>query len=333
MPQPRPAPAIVPPAAPAIASKPPVGAVVAKAPAACRDASDRDGRSADGCRKAAGCRTNVPPRPSNQHLRPQSRPLPRLLSHQHRRSRQHWRSLKPRHRPHRLSKHPPRRLPKLPRKQRKLPQHQTQSQQSPRLPFQQAPEATPAPARPVVAPRRVVMPQTGPRPVYKAPIVAASTVPLLLPHRGGAFSAASRSSIAGLPAHPAAIPAAHAWPRWTSRPVPRRGPRPKHPTPHRICRPWRRRCTRRTSRIWRTPRIRRSASRRLWRRATWRRRRSADRRGAASAARAAESRPPRRPAVSQDQGRPDEGLCAAAAFWRRHTVQRRAACPSRAKSP
>ena len=81
------------------------------------------------------------------------------------------------------------------------------------------------------APRRVVMPQTGPRPVYKAPIVAPQHCPSVHRHQVQAFSAASRSLIAvRRPAAPgggiSSAPLA-----WAAAPgqFPG-GPRPKHPT-------------------------------------------------------------------------------------------------------
>jgi len=108
------------------------------------------------------------------------------------------------------------------------------------VPAIQAAEAAPAPAQPVAEeappeppaapaapPRRVVMPQTGPRPVYKAPIVPAAAAP-------SPAVAAGTGVQRGRPIfdrRPAGAPGQGGFQRGPSAPGQSLGgPRPKHPT-------------------------------------------------------------------------------------------------------
>ena len=156
-----------------------------------------------------------------------------------------------------------------------------------RLPRTARAQGTRTPHRrtPALPARRMVMPQTGPRPVYKAP-------PWLPPPRPApepppaASSAASRSSTAAGPR--AALAAIRSAPRRRSRagPVPRR-PAPQASHPHyawRLRRPGGPGSSRRTARFWRAARLW-SAPSRGFGGTSRSRRRSAHRRGAAPAAR------------------------------------------------
>ncbi len=174
--------------------------------------------------------------------------------------------------------------------------------------------------------RRVVMPQTGPRPVYKAPPVVPGTPPPMA--QGGGIQRgkpifdrrppSSGPSGPGGPSSytqrtPSGAPGQGQFPG---------GPRPLTSTrtpPQRLCRT---RIARSPARLRRAPRLWCAPTRRRLRTpATLFRRLTAHWRGASSAARTLQR--PRRPsAISKDQGRPDEGLCAASAFWRRHALQR-----------
>ena len=198
-----------------------------------------------------------------------------------------------------------------------------------------APTPKPKPAAPPAPPaRRMVMPQTGPRPVYKAPILPPVRAPAGTCAAGagiqrgkpifdrrpsgapGGFQQRSGPAAPGRASSPAvrdpsirrappmgladlavlAAPAAR--PGFGARPGFRRPPRPGGLA------------------------------------ATTRRRRCCtDQAEAPRPQRAPSARPSRgRPAVSQDQRRPDEGLCAAATLWRRcNTAMSR--CRSRARSP
>jgi translation initiation factor IF-2 len=187
VPQPRPAPAIVPPAAPAIASKPPAGAVVAKAPAAA---------------VTRPIVTVVPPTvvvrppaggstpPKAVEPTPAAKPAsPKVVA-----------PAAPVTAPPTLEKPdaavlaappatpaveaPAVQAPEVAAKAKEVSAAPETAAAEPEAPISTTPELTPAPARPVVAPRRVVMPQTGPRPVYKAPIVAPSTVSASAPAQG-----------------------------------------------------------------------------------------------------------------------------------------------------
>ena len=113
------------------------------------------------------------------------------------------------------------------------------------------------------APRRVVMPQTGPRPVYKAPIGGRCSRRSAVSLQAEEFSVASRSLIAGrqrsgqlsAAARAASSASGGAHHRASSRAA--RAPSIQHA--HRLCRSRRTRCSRRTSRLWCTSRIWRSA--------------------------------------------------------------------------
>jgi translation initiation factor IF-2 len=237
VPQPRPAPAIVPPAAPAIASKPPAGTVVAKAPA--------------GAAVARPAVTVVPPtvvvkppvapaagatlaKPAEQTTPATAKPpvAPKAAA--------------PIEAPVAAVQEKPEAVtpvtpPSAPvveapiarpvesaAKAKETPAGPTPESPAPQIPATQAPETAAVPARPVVAPRRVVMPQTGPRPVYKAPIVVASPTPP--PAQGGGiqrgkpiFDRRPTGAPGGYQQRP---PSAGGPPGQ----FPGAGPRPKHPT-------------------------------------------------------------------------------------------------------
>ena len=100
-------------------------------------------------------------------------------------------------------------------------------QPSPAVVAPVAEEAAPEPpSAPVAPPRRVVMPQTGPRPVYKAPIVPAAAAP--------AGAAAGSGIQRGRPIfdrRPTGAPGQGGFQRGPGAPGPAQGgPRPKHPT-------------------------------------------------------------------------------------------------------
>ena len=204
MPQPRPAPAIIPPAAPAIASKPPAGAVVAKAPA--------------GAAAARPVVTVVPPQ--NVVVKPPTAAAPGTTQPKPAATEQAPATAKPTVVPkaaaalqlllRRLRLKDRRLLRPLPvaRRSDRSASHACEGSfaQSrlrllqPLRAHQKSKAPEPAPAPPAPAPRRVVMPQTGPRPVYKAPPVAAASAPLRRLRKAEESSAANRSSTAGRPA-------------------------------------------------------------------------------------------------------------------------------------
>ncbi|MBS1801754.1 MAG: translation initiation factor IF-2 [Acidobacteria bacterium] len=227
VPQPRPAPAIVPPATPAIASKPPAGTVVAKAPA-----------GAVAPRPAV---TVVPPQnvvvkpPVAVPPAPATQPKPAATE-------QAPAAAKP---VVVVAPKPPVAAPAAPAQPEiaasTAPVATPQAPAETVAPVKEAPAepvapAASAPSTPEVkasepppaspAPRRVVMPQTGPRPVYKAPpVVAATTTAPPTPQGGGLqrgrpiFDRRPAGAPGGFqprtPGAPGQFPG---------------GPRPKHPT-------------------------------------------------------------------------------------------------------
>jgi translation initiation factor IF-2 len=181
VPQPRPAPAIVPPAPPAIASKPPAGAVVAKAPAT-----------------AAPARPVVAVVPPAVAVKPPAAAVPpKTVAPE-----QPAPPAKPAAPKAAAPPVPVQAPPVAPEVVEVAPAEPVVEAVAPPVveaPVVQAPvAATPAPAAHAAAPkhprpappvaeapppppalpiRRVVMPQTGPRPVYKAPVVAPTAPP------------------------------------------------------------------------------------------------------------------------------------------------------------
>jgi translation initiation factor IF-2 len=99
-----------------------------------------------------------------------------------------------------------------------------------------APPAPPAAAKPVAPPPpapRMIVPQTGPRPVYKAPVRPASTPPPVQPGVpiGGAMRAAPGRPVPGQPIFQRRPPMQGAGPAGAPRPPLRPGERrPMHPT-------------------------------------------------------------------------------------------------------
>jgi len=185
VPQPRPAPPIVQPATPAIASKPPAGAVVAKAPAGApasrpvvtvvppqnvvvKPASPAP-PSATPARPGATEQAPAAPKPvvvvAPKPVAPTSvAPAPVVAEKQ-------GTAVST---PPAAATQAPTLAPPLPVKE--APAEPVVPAAAASAPEVKAPEQPPAPPAP--APRRVVMPQTGPRPVYKAPpVVAAATPP------------------------------------------------------------------------------------------------------------------------------------------------------------
>jgi translation initiation factor IF-2 len=186
VPQPRPAPAIVPPKAPAIASKPPAGAVVAKAPAGA--AQPRPAVTVIPPTAVVKPPTAVAPKPA-EHPAAAAKPAapaatsaplaapvaekPEVVSAP---AAQATIPAAEAPAPVEVAAAPP--VTAAP------PARETVS--APAAAQRRAvqePEPAPAPAAP--APRRVVMPQTGPRPVYKAPPVAAASATSIPSPAGG----------------------------------------------------------------------------------------------------------------------------------------------------
>ena len=169
--------------------------------------------------------------------------------------------------------------------------------------------------------RRMVMPQTGPRPVYKAPVVVPSAAPA-----AGTGNQAAGGIQRGRPIfdrnRPSSGPGSYPQ-RTTGGPAgPGQfpgGPRPKHPTRTTpggysgAAGPGGPGSPRRSSRLWRTSGFRSASPWRLRWSAAWPWRCTTDRRSSSPTACPIE-RPRRAPAVSKDQRRPDEGLRAAAAL-------------------
>ena len=233
VPQPRPAPAIIPPKAPAIASKPPAGAVVAKAPAAAtppRPAvtvvpptvvvkppappSAATTAAKPGDTVAVAPKVAAPKAPAATAIQAPPTPIPAAE--------------KPDVAPP-AETIPPQTAPSPAAAQVAAPAARTEEAAPARVAEPTTVAATPeqpqAPAPPPApAPRRVVMPQTGPRPVYKAPPPAPVAA---------ASSAAPQGGIQrGKPIfdrRPAGAPGFQ--PRTPGAPgqFPG-GPRPKHPT-------------------------------------------------------------------------------------------------------
>ena len=189
VPQPRPAPAIIPPAAPAIASKPPAGAVVAKAPSI-----------------AAGARPAVTVVPPPAVPKPPATTAPL----QQKTPDQPAVVVKPPVKVSATAVAPPP-APEKPEVAAAAPPPPVAEVETPvaavvpapPAPAKEVPAEASAPAAPVPpaeektqepapaampaapAPRRVVMPQTGPRPVYKAPPPPAASASAPPAHSGG----------------------------------------------------------------------------------------------------------------------------------------------------
>jgi translation initiation factor IF-2 len=182
VPQPRPAPAIVPPAAPAIASKPPAGAVVAKAPVtagATRPIVTVVPPTVVVRPPVVGSTPvkAVEPTPAAKPVAPKVVAPPAALEKPE--------AVAPAAVPAApVVEAPAAQAAEMAAKAKEVPAAPETVAAETEAAISPVPESTPAPARPVVAPRRVVMPQTGPRPVYKAPIVAASTAPAASPGQG-----------------------------------------------------------------------------------------------------------------------------------------------------
>jgi len=232
VPQPRPAPAIVPPSTPAIASRPPAGAVVAKAPA--------------GAAAPRPAVTVVPPQnvvvkppvavPPSQATQPKpaapeqpaavSKPV--VVAPRPAATAPVAPSISAPEKPEVAAATgtvapPTPAAPVAPIKEAPAAEPETPASAAPSAAETKAPEA---PALPAPAPRRVVMPQTGPRPVYKAPpVAAASATPPAAPQGGGLQR--------GRPIfdrRPAGAPGSFQ-PRTPGAPGQfAGGPRPKHPT-------------------------------------------------------------------------------------------------------
>jgi translation initiation factor IF-2 len=232
VPQPRPAPAIIPPAPPAIASKPPAGAVVAKAPAT-----------------VATARPVVAVVPPAAVVKPPAAAVPpKTVTPE-----QPAPPAKPAAHKAAAPPAPVQAPPVAPEVVEVAPAEPVMQAVAP--PVVEAPEvqapvaATPAPAAPIAAPkhhrpappvaeepappptlpvRRVVMPQTGPRPVYKAPIVAPSAPPPAAPQGAGIQRGKpifDRRPGGGSGGYQQRTPGAPGQGQFAGS-----GPRPKHPT-------------------------------------------------------------------------------------------------------
>ena len=181
VPQPRPAPAIVPPSAPAIASKPPAGTVVAKAPAGAAPARHAVTVVPAVVVKppAAPAAATTLPKPAEQpvvvkHAAPKAvapTPVPPAVPEKPEAPASIAASTS-------AVTEPPAAQPAEAAESAKEAPAASAAPvpEAPKPAAAEVPEPKPAPpAHPAPAPRRVVMPQTGPRPVYKAPPVAAAS--------------------------------------------------------------------------------------------------------------------------------------------------------------
>jgi translation initiation factor IF-2 len=225
VPQPRPAPAIVPPSQPAIASKPPAGAVVAKAPAGAATARPvvtvvpPTSVVKPPATSAAGA---TAPKPVEQppvvvkHAAPKAAtPAPIAPPVQEKPE-----AVAPAAPPVPAAVEAP-----VAARAKEAPVPPSEAPVEPPASEAQAPEAKPAPASAAAAPRRVVMPQTGPRPVYKAPPVAAASA-ASAPAQGGGIQR-------GKPIFDRRPPGAPGGYQQRTPGAPGQfpgGPRPKHPT-------------------------------------------------------------------------------------------------------
>ena len=232
VPQPRPAPAIIPPSQPAIASKPPAGTVVAKAPV--------------GVTPARPAVTVVPPVVVRPHAAPPAAVTPPKPA-------EPPVAVKPAAAPKAAAPAPvPVAVPEKPEapatvvapvtpaaealvassadqiaaRAKETPAATAPSAVEPQAPAAEVPEPKPVPAaHPAPAPRRVVMPQTGPRPVYKAPPVVAASTTGPAPTQGGGIQR-------GKPIfdrRPSGAPGYQQRTQGAPGQFPG-GPRPKHPT-------------------------------------------------------------------------------------------------------
>ena len=191
VPQPRPAPAIVPPTTPAIASKPPAGPVVAKAPAI--PAGARPAVTVvvppTVVKPPVATATAAPAQPKAPEQPPLVvKPTPRVSAPAA------VVAPPPAEKPAVVAaaapaevapvQAPPAAMPAEPGKEA-APEAIAPAPAATAVEVKTPePEAVPAPA-PLPAPRRVVMPQTGPRPVYKAPPVAAASAAPAPAHGAG----------------------------------------------------------------------------------------------------------------------------------------------------
>ena len=188
VPQPRPAPAIIPPSPPAIASRPPAGTVVAKAPMGAPPARSAVTVVPPVIIKAPAGGTTQP-KPAEQTpvvVKPAA--VPKAVAPVAPAVPEKPEAPAPIAPP----AVPPAEAPvvqqaEIPAARAKEPPAATAAPAAePQPPAAQAPEPKPVPsAPPAPAPRRVVMPQTGPRPVYKAPPVAAASSGPAAPAQGG----------------------------------------------------------------------------------------------------------------------------------------------------
>ncbi|HEY2468738.1 MAG TPA: translation initiation factor IF-2 [Terracidiphilus sp.] len=228
VPQPRPAPAIVPPSQPAIASKPPAGTVVAKTPA--RPAvTVVPPVVVKPPATAAGAATQ--PKPAEQAPMVVKHAAPKVAAPV---ATAPAVAEKPEAPAPVAAPAPP--VVEAPAAQpaeiaaraKETPIATAATVAESQAPAAQVPEHKPVPpAHPVPVPRRVVMPQTGPRPVYKAPpVAAASTAPT--PAAGGGIQRGKPIFDRRPPGAPGGFqqrtPGASAPGQFAG------GPRPKHPT-------------------------------------------------------------------------------------------------------
>jgi len=189
VPQPRPAPAIIPPAPPAIASKPPAGTVVAKAPVTA--ASSRPVVAVVPPTVVVKPPVAVaPPKPAATPEQPATPAKPAAAK-----PAAPVAPPAPAPTPTEVVEAPPVEAvsevaapavvekPAAPAPMAAAPQPEAPAVAPKHVPAAPAAAASaPAAAQPV---RRVVMPQTGPRPVYKAPVAPPSAAPAAAPQQGG----------------------------------------------------------------------------------------------------------------------------------------------------
>jgi translation initiation factor IF-2 len=170
VPQPRPAPAIVPPSAPAIASKPPAGTVVAKAPAGAAPARPAVTVVPPVVVKPPAAAGTVQHKPAEQPPVVVKPAAPKAAAPQAPTAPEKPEAPVPVAAPAAPAAETPAVQPVEIAARAKEAPAAVATPAEPQATAAQAPESKPpAPAQPVPVPRRVVMPQTGPRPVYKAP--------------------------------------------------------------------------------------------------------------------------------------------------------------------
>ncbi|HLY43529.1 MAG TPA: translation initiation factor IF-2 [Terracidiphilus sp.] len=221
VPQPRPAPAIVPPAAPAIASRPPAGPVVAKAPAGAVAA-----RPAVAVVPPSGAVVVKPPVAQP----PREIPPPEVQAAPHKQAVAAPVVAEPPAQPVPVPEPPPAEVQPAAaavahavEELRKAPPA-IDGNAAPQPAASSPSQVTERPREQAPAPiRRVVMPQTGPRPVYKAPVVAPSASAAPAQPAGGIQRGKPifdrRPAGSGFPQRTPGAPGQFPT-----------GPRPKHPT-------------------------------------------------------------------------------------------------------